>query len=324
MMIKKEKISQLRNIIIKNLANEIGEKVILLDCPYHGNVGDLLIWEGESEFFKITNKKLISQHSLFTYDFPDISSDVTICLHGGGNFGDLYREAQDFRLKVIERYPHNKIIIFPQSVYYENECLVGKDAEIFSSHGNLLVCARDKMSFDFLQKYFAKTNIKLIPDMAFCMDVSKFYDSSKSEELEQSVYFKRLDKEFSECKNGFLNSLEHRDWVVFEKRHHWSYLLMVIGYRSLKIKSKFTKRGINHILDFIMQNYAKSILIKGGVKILSPFKNIYTSRLHAMILGILMDKNVYGIDSKTPKVREYINTWLYDCEGIGIFEDVAN
>ena len=52
-MTNQEKILQLKNDIIFKLKDEIGPKVILLDCPYHGNIGDILIWEGECEFFKI-------------------------------------------------------------------------------------------------------------------------------------------------------------------------------------------------------------------------------------------------------------------------------
>lgn len=317
-MTTQEKTLQLKNIIINELADKIGSKVILLDCPYHGNVGDILIWEGECEFFKITNKKILSQHSLFTYNFPDIPEDVTICLHGGGNFGDLYRAAQDFRIDVINRYPRNKIIIFPQSVFYENKELIEKDINEFSKHHNLIMCARDRNSFFFLQTHFEKCNIMLVPDMAFCIDISKFGDFKNSNSGE-SVYFKRIDKEFSEKQNDYIDSLKKRDWAPFERKHHWSFILMRIGYWSMKIRNRYIKDSISRTLDFIMQKFAKYKLIKSGINTLRPFQNIYTTRLHAMILGVLMDKKVYGIDGKTNKVRSYYGTWLNDCDKVEMF-----
>ena len=316
-----KKILQLKNKIISELKDEIGSKVMLLDCPYHGNIGDILIWEGESDFFKITNKKILCQHSLFTYNFPDIPKDVTICLHGGGNFGDLYRAAQDFRIDVIKRYPNNKIVIFPQSVFYDNKNLIKKDAIEFSKHNNLIICARDKKSFILLQTNFVGCCIKLVPDMAFCIDTFKFRNYEKNNELNKSVYFKRLDKEFSEHENNFLNSLEHRDWKPFEKKRHWSFVLMRIGYKSLHVKNKHIKKCISLALDNIMTKYAKAWLIQSGINTLQPFKNIYTTRLHAMILGVLMDKSIYGIDGKTSKVSDFYNTWLADCDKVELFVD---
>ena len=319
-MTNQEKILQLKKEIISKLNDKIGSKVILLDCPYHGNIGDILIWEGEIDFFKITNRKLLFQHSLFTYDFPDIPEDITICLHGGGNFGDLYRAAQDFRIEVITRYPNNKIVIFPQSVYYENKDLIKKDAIKYSRHKNLVICARDNESFSFLQNYFIGCNIQLVPDMAFCIDTSKFRIPKKNYDLEKAVYFKRLDKEISEQQNDELNSLEHRDWVPFEKKRHWSFVLMRVGYKSMNIKNNYVKGIIARFLDYIMQNYAKTRLIQSGINTLMPFHNIYTTRLHAMILGILLNKRIFGIDGKTKKVKEYYNTWLQDCNNVKMFE----
>ncbi|MDI5788788.1 hypothetical protein PO124_11350 [Bacillus licheniformis] len=43
------------------------------------------------------------------------------CLSGGGNFGDLYPHFQQFRERVVEHYPDNRIVILPQSIYYEHE-----------------------------------------------------------------------------------------------------------------------------------------------------------------------------------------------------------
>lgn len=68
-----------------------------------------------------------------------------------------------------------------------------------------------------------------------------------------------------------------------------------------------------------MQKFAKYKLIKSGINTLRPFQNIYTTRLHAMILGVLMNKKVYGIDGKTNKVRSYYGTWLNDCDKVEMF-----
>lgn len=45
-----EKIGQLRQIISDTLTPLITRDYLLLDVPYHGNIGDTLIWQGETDF----------------------------------------------------------------------------------------------------------------------------------------------------------------------------------------------------------------------------------------------------------------------------------
>ena len=44
-----------------------------------------------------------------------------IFIHGGGNFGDLWAAHQEFRERVLERFPDRQIIQFPQSIHYNSQ-----------------------------------------------------------------------------------------------------------------------------------------------------------------------------------------------------------
>lgn len=46
-MNNKEKIQQLRDIITTKMKPLVGDKCVLMDAPYHQNVGDVLIWGGD-------------------------------------------------------------------------------------------------------------------------------------------------------------------------------------------------------------------------------------------------------------------------------------
>ena len=59
-----------------------------------------------------------------------------------------------------------------------------------------------------------------------------------------------------------------------------------------------------------MRYYFKKYLIREGVDLIQSYKEIYTTRLHAMILGILLDKKVYALDNSTKKLSSFYNTWL--------------
>ena len=82
------------------------------------------------------------------------SENVIILLQGGGNFGNLYREHADFRKKIISAYPRNKIIILPQSVFYNDSNLIQEDAVFYANYSNVIICARDEYSYHFLKAKF--------------------------------------------------------------------------------------------------------------------------------------------------------------------------
>ena len=91
-----EKISELRKIINQQLLPLFDSDFILLDCPYHKNLGDTLIWGGEINFYKQLKYKCLFFSDLCTFYKQSLSSKTIICLHGGGNFGDLWQAQHTF------------------------------------------------------------------------------------------------------------------------------------------------------------------------------------------------------------------------------------
>lgn len=307
-MRNKETIDKLKLLIFENLKPLISNKVILTDLPYHINVGDLLIWQGEIDFLKTQGKSVLSQTSLHTFTFPKLDKDVTILLHGGGNLGDLYRNAQDFRLRVINHYPDNRIIVFPQSVWYEDQRLIAHDFHQISKHNDLYICARDLYSYNFIKKHFPGVNLLLTPDMAFCIDIQKLPMNSVLEQ-NRKLYFRRLDKEYIELASSVLsNSVDVRDWPSFENTSIAMKCFLSILFQLKKKKCPPLLYG--KIFDYTMRYYFKKYLIREGVDLIQSYKEIYTTRLHAMILGILLDKKVYALDNSTKKLSSFYNTWL--------------
>ena len=53
---------------------------------------------------------------------------------------------------------NNKIIILPHTFLYENTTLGCKEYEIskniFENHPNLFICAREKITYDYLKNFF--------------------------------------------------------------------------------------------------------------------------------------------------------------------------
>lgn len=312
-----EIIKLLKEKIYNNLAPIIGEKCILTDLPYHYNIGDLLIWAGELQFLKENRIRCYDSSDYHTFSFPKIDDNVTILMHGGGNFGDLYEEHQTLRKEIIKNYPENKIIMFPQSVWYENKERLLEDIEIFSNHKNLILCARDKYSFDFLSKYFTTNKVLLVPDMAFYID-KNIIEKQKDPIKKDFIFIKRRDKELK-LDNSYedLKNTEDRDWITFEKNNIYTFILRFIIYLQNSLKRSYV---LSFLLNKILNTYCDKIfrnkIINMGIKQLSQFELIITTRLHAMILSILLDRKVKYIDNLSGKLSAFANTWLNDVESL--------
>ena len=91
---------------------------------------------------------IFKQTTFYNHKIPQ---SATILLKGGGNFGDLWDGPHSFRKKIIELYPNNKVIIFPQTVWYENQENIKADEIFFANHSNVTMCARDKVSFKYIK-----------------------------------------------------------------------------------------------------------------------------------------------------------------------------
>ena len=236
-----------------------------------------------------------------------IKKDTIILLQGGGNFGDIW-DIHEFKRKVIRNYPENRIIIFPQTVFYQKNENMLRDIELMSRHPYLTICARDIHSFEVLKKNF-KNTILLVPDMAFCIpyeNLQKYLQPTQN----KTLYVKRKDKEL--CKENIsfspLFNLFESDWPSYE-RVTWEE-------KGLKLAYKFRHLGLSSIIDLYAFYILRPQLIRKGIEFVSQYREIYTTRLHVFILSILLGKSCTIIDNSYGKNSSFYETWLKNVDGI--------
>ncbi|MCP9769387.1 exopolysaccharide biosynthesis protein [Lacihabitans sp. LS3-19] len=316
-----DKIQNLKDIIYCKLEPIINNDFVLLDVPNHRNIGDSLIWQGELNFFEYLNFNCLGQFNADTFDFSlDISKDTVILMHGGGNFGDLYRKFQNFRLKVIKNFPNNRIVILPQTVFYENFDLLDNDLKIMSNHKDLYICVRDKVSESLIKSYFDPKNVLLMPDMAFFLDFSIYHN--KINNNDNTLFLKRTDKEFIRVEEvyKFNDKFEIKDWPTFSNNRFYNFFLN--KFDSIESRLSYFLKFIPLSSLFINSAYGlkskmgREKLIDIGVDFFLKYNTIYTSRLHGLILGILLDKEVYIIDNSYGKNHNFYEAWLFDFEKV--------
>jgi len=306
-------ILDLKKLINDNLYDLIDEDYVLFDVPEHRNIGDQLIWRGEYDFLKRIPHKCLFVSSLGYHRSPKIDKKTIILLHGGGNFGDVWFLHQKFREKIIQEYPENKIIIFPQSVQFEDENNIKKATRIFNSHGNITLCARDLFSYELLNKHFTSCKILMIPDMAFSSTLNVKNIKTRKKDL----ILKRIDKELASeiDENQFLD-FEVKDWPTYNMDflEYFKKKYTSLNRRISELVLKNNK-NLDSFRTFGFLPYRKrDNFIDIGIEFLSSYDLNISTRLHGHILSLLLGIPSILIDNSYGKNNRFYNTWLSNIE----------
>lgn len=315
-----KKITQLRQVIAELVKPLLGKKVVIADAPYYANIGDLMIWQGAVDFLHENGFKLLKSYGAGYFPFPKLDKDVTIILMGGGNFGDLWRVLQDTRLEIIKHYPENRIVMLPQSICYQDSGLIGKDSDLMAGHSDLHLFARDRASFEILSAHFSRNHVYLAPDMAFCID-DRELECHRNREMGKTLFLLRSDKELPQDAPTALQEANlTSDWPISEKE----FLLIRNLKRGRRISRDlrrygFSSRLVDCAIQFCGNRFLRDSLTKKGYEFLEPFSRIVTTRLHTMILSVLLHKPVEYIDNTYGKLSGFAETWLQDLSGVSAY-----
>jgi len=320
-MTQQEKVRQLSSLIEEQLLPLIDHDYVLYGLPYYSNIGDTLIWEGELELLKKVPFKCKGVCGWNEYPTEKVAGDNIILVQGGGYFGDVWRNGWQFVLDGIRHYKNNKIIILPMSVFYNDQSLRTADAEYLAEFRDLTICVRDNNSFEYAKKYF-RNKVMLVPDLAFCIKKS-YLDRWRVPSTEKVLLLKRCDKELvSDDIEIPEANVEVRDWPTIESktnaeiRFAKSIKIIKKAQRKLPLMSPIFKK----VEDEMYYRLHRKEMTSRGVSFVSSYSKVYTTRLHVLILSVLLGKEVYIIDNSYGKLSGCYETWLKDVECVHVFE----
>ncbi len=284
--------------------------LIYLDYPVHANIGDLLIEKGTERFFAHLDYNVVgcrSAHDFFSSAADRVTGEMTIVLHGGGNFGDLYGLHQAFRERVIEKFPDNRIVLLPQTIHFDSQARLEACARLFSRHRNLHVCLRDQRSLEIFKTHFDNPAY-LIPDMAHFL-WEEFMPHRAGKAGTRTLLFVRTDKElrpFSGAVDGLPQPVDWGDLIGLEDR---------IAFRTLNAlyaRGPFIGRWTSlHPL----WRHLRDHLIAKAERLFQGYGTVKTNRLHAGIFALLMGRRAVLSDNSYGKLSGYYSTWLKDVPG---------
>lgn len=285
---------------------------IFLSADY-GNIGDLAISAAQEKFL---------EENLLDYEvFPvpisktrlwlgsikkQVTSEDIITIIGGGNMGSLYPDIEDLRQLVIQTFPYNKIVCFPQTLDWDesqssHEALK-KILKIYASHSDIHIFAREFITYKKLEEVFnGQKNVKIgfVPDIVM------------------SASAKKLGVVNSSKPTGILTCLRN-DKECALKAEHYAILDSAINNTGLTITKTDTHAGgsglskaeCNKLLSNKIQQFAEAQLV-------------ITDRLHGMILCILSGTPCLVLPNSNHKIRQTYLDWLKDHPRL-IFVELEN
>ena len=261
------------------------KKAILIGVPHHNNLGDNAITIAEKKYIK---------DNIQEYQYYEISEETVekciekvkkhvndediLFLHGGGNLGDEYLYVEEGRRKVVQLFPNNVIIFFPQTMHFseteKGKKELNKSKEIYSKHKKLLIIAREKVSYEAMKREFNKNKVIQTPDI-----VTYLNETKEDEKREGLLFILRSDieanltqeqiKQIDTIAKKYFDKIEYSDTakggMILEK------------HRKTKLENMFNK-------------YRKAQLV-------------ITDRLHGMIFAAITSTPCIALDNYNHKIR---------------------
>ena len=281
-----------------------GSNIALVDEPVHRNIGDHLIQWGTEKFFKQHGMKIAYQASTLDYRSSKAHAalgpgGLLVC-QGGGHLGDLYPRHQRLREQVIRDFPNNRIVILPQSIYFHSTRAEQHAAAVFRSHQDLHICLRDQMSLELASDWHCPATY-LLPDMSHALWPLE-HESRGAANGQKVLYLIRKDKEglplptaLERLNDNFI------DWHDLLGIYDTSLLMMIILVSAAGVPAEYPRR---------LLKWESQRLIQRATTLLAPVEHVVTSRLHGLLLALLLGKRVDLLDTLTGKTQVYYATWL--------------
>ena len=284
------------------------KKCIVCLAADYGNLGDVAITYAQEQYLE----KIFPGYEIV--DFPIsktlgnlkalkniCNADDIITIVGGGNMGDLYGDIELLRLMIVKAFPHNRIISFPQTIEYidtaKNRFLYNLSKRIYNGHKNLLMCARESVSYSKMREVYPKCNVCFVPDIVMTLD-------------KRSDNIKREDNIITLCVR---NDKEKKKTALDEDL----------------LKSQLIEQGYKlnisdtHIGKSRMSMYERETELQKIWDTFSKSKLVITDRLHGMIFAYITGTPALVLPNSNFKVEKCYE-WIKDCEYVEFIKEPTN
>lgn len=281
----------------KFLSTKDNHRLILLDTPTHGNLGDQAIVLAEKKFLQenfTTND--IYEFTQCEYVLCEkricrsLNLNDVILINGGGFIGTLWQNEEDVFLRILNRLCLHKIVVFPQTVFFEKSdkriLEEEKLKKALEKCNDLTLFIRDFQSYEFMIKKMgmSKKQCIYVPDIVTYLEYEGGFKRKN-----RVVFCLRNDKEkvFNEKRlQQILEELEKKNFQIV----HTDTVVNQRIYKSNREKKVWQK----------LDEFAQA-------------KLVITDRLHGMLFSAITSTPCIAVDNVSRKVSGGFE-WIKDLD----------
>ena len=266
--------------------NNVGDSILTLATlklfsDYLDNCNIIEVTKSEYDRYKNTIKRCLSKRDVITFQ-------------PGGNMGNVWYIEEICRRDVIQSFPNNKIILLPQTIYYEGttqgQASLKNSQKIYSAHNDLTIIAREKISYQLMREYYPKNKVMLTPDMALYLD-------------NQNTNFERNGVRLCLRNDGEQQRTESDD----EK------IIQALGNREYVYMDMYSQTDPTPEI--------RELIVKEKINEFTKAELVITDRLHGMICCALTETPCVVLSNNHHKIKG-VYDWLKGLQYIEYVEDV--
>ncbi|MCD7802993.1 MAG: polysaccharide pyruvyl transferase family protein [Clostridiales bacterium] len=276
--------------LVHDLKQPTDQKVYLLGTPVHTNLGDSAIVLAERIFLEQCGFDREQIKEITTVEYNKANRHVLkharannrflCCWPGGGNMGDQWLWEETFRRRAMEQLRGNKMIIFPQTLYYtdtEQGNLEKEHSVPYYNRAEITLTARDMPSYERMVALYPNARVLAVPDIVLSLRAEDFGVQSQPRESVALCFRRDIECAVSDdlkSKADEYLSAHNIDHYVTDT--HW--------------RENVTKKNRAECVTAKLEEFAKA-------------KLVVTDRLHGMVFSAITGTPCIVFNNNNHKVK---------------------
>lgn len=267
--------------------NKSKQYIYYFGVPEHSNLGDLAQCYCIRRYFEkyfsdydiievFSRNYLDNSFGLRDYLKTAIKPNDLIFFQSGYCTQDLGGREDLMHQAVMRDFPHNKMVLLPQTVFFQNPERKEQASRVYDAHEKLLFLARDQVSYEYAKEMFKHIQIEAYPDIVTTL-IGQY--------------------EYSFDRDGILFCIRNDS----EKYYSDGEIYALIKYFSNTLKCDKLDTTIRVEPEVIRANLKK--YMEEYFEKFAHYKVIITDRYHGTIFSLVSNTPVIVIKTKDHKVK---------------------
>jgi pyruvyl transferase EpsI len=281
------------------------KKAIVALAADYANLGDVAITVAQARFLSMH----LPEHEVVYFPcastYTQLKSlkhvcrpDDLITITGGGNMGDLYPSLEDARRFIVESFPDNRVVSFPQTVDFsetrEGRRELRRSYRAYNRHGDFHLFAREPVSLERMKQHFPNTPVHLVPDIVL------HTDESKPGRQRHGILLCLRDDSESASSSRLRNDLA-----------------IGLSSKGLDVRATDTIDRDNNRLPLDDRHRQLQALLE----VFREAEVVVTDRLHGMVFSAITGTPCVVFPSRNHKIKSTYESWLSACDYIRFQDD---